>query len=287
MAKNNRRGYLSSIRNKFTNAVRRIGGKLIDNFSNSFPVISYQEIVDKALYVLFGNWNNDFITEIEPDVRDYTQGIYRRYRYDKGIFSNVDLPIAQVSFTLSDIRAIEYFRQSDMFYLGRFITDDDTIRRVTEFIRNEYLENGSPIGKSPEQISKFREAFEGVLEGEDWKIRRIIDTTVSRMRVTANLHYMKQAGVNEFEVLEVMDELTCPYCRAMNGKIFGVDEVYSKVENMNFESGASVKREFPFITSVFNNADRLDGLTSQQLFNMNITVPPYHPHCRGTLSAVL
>lgn len=278
--------YIADIVKKYKSAVSKVVSKIAKNFAETLPEDTYQEVVDKVLYIIYNNWESSFIEKIGPTVEKWTSFLYKKYRKDSSVLSGLE-KIPKVSYSLSDYRAIEFFKDSDNFYLGRFITDDSTTRKITEYIKKEYLENGGEIGRSEKMIEKFKENFAGVLDGEDWKIRRVIDTTVSRMRVTGALHYMTQADVTEYEIVEVMDGHTCPYCTQMNGKRFSVADSYSKVENLSFGDGSILKERFPFITSVFKKPEDMGGLNSKELSARGVSMPPYHPSCRGTIVAVL
>lgn len=278
--------YISEITTKYKNAVRKVLTKIVQNFKDTLPESTYQEVVDKVLYVIYSNWEAEFINKINSTVQKWTKFLYKKYRKDSSIFGDME-NIPKVSYSLSDYRAIEFFKDSDTFYLGRFITDESTTRKITEYIKKEYLENGGEIGRSQEMLDKFKENFGDVLDGEDWKIRRVLDTTVSRMRVTGALHYMEQAEVTEYEIVEVMDSHTCEFCKHMNGKRFSVADSYSKVENLDFGDGSILREQFPFVTSVFKKAEDMDGLSAKELAAKGISMPPYHPSCRGTIVAVL
>lgn len=280
-----RNNYIKAINKLYVKAVKRIVKRIANNFANTLPEASYQEVVDKVLYVIYLNWDKEFVNEITPSVNKYVNSIYRKYRKDKKPLKGLK-KIPKPDFNLSDIRALKYFSDNDNFYLGRFITDDSTTRKITEYIKETYLENGGEIGRSKEYLNKFKNEFAEVLIGEDWKIRRVLDTTVSRMRNIANINYMQQAEVTEYEIVEVMDNRTCGYCQVMNGKKFSVQEQYNRTKNLEFK-GDEVKQEFPFITSVFRSPADLKELTAKQLSNVKITAPPYHPACRGRIIAVL
>lgn len=276
--------YIAAITKQYKKSIRIILDKIAYNFASTLPEATYQEVVDKVLYIMYRNWKGDYIDKIAPTVDKWTQHLYRRYRSDKGVLGAMVKP-PKVNYSLSDFRAMAYFKDSDNFYLGRFITDQSTTKKITQYIKKEYLEQGGEIGRSPEMIQKFKDNFGDVLDGEDWKIRRVIDTTVSRMRTTGAVHYMVQAGVEEYEVVEAMDSLTCGYCSEMNGKTFSISRTYERVENLDFGDGSGMRNEFPFATSVFKNPEDMQGMTPLELQQAGLDMPPYHPACRGTIVA--
>ena len=111
------------------------------------------------------------------------------------------------------------------------------------------------------------------------QIRRIVDTGVTRARAFAHVRQMAEAGVAELEVVEVMDRITCPYCREMDGKVVSVARVDTFVE----EALASSPQEFE---ERFLHPPDLGDFRStpmEQLVSQGRGIPPFHPYCRGRI----
>jgi SPP1 gp7 family putative phage head morphogenesis protein len=219
--------------------------------------------------------------------------MYEYYRKDDSIFpkpqttensSFASFPPKAV-LDLADKRAIEWLQNHDITFLSKFITDADTIKRVTDFINKFYLEQGEAIGDNEKVLNEFIKAFSEVLDLERWKIRRILDTSVNKVRSYANVNYMSQANVAEFKVVEVMDRITCPHCKAMNNRVFSVSITKDKIEKVVKSEMTEIGTLSPFATSI--PIVDLEKMTDKELQAKGIDATPFHPSCRGTLVAVL
>ena len=269
---------------KYQNAIKASAANVVFTLANTLPEAGVQEIVDKVLYTTFLGWDKEFLQKIKPQVQKWTAKLYKEFRTDKAIFGDAN-NIPSAKFSLPDTRAMEFYAQADNFYLGKFITDPDTKKKVADFIADEYLKGGGAIGRDSASLQKFKEAFTDVLAGEDWKIRRIVDTSVNRMRSSGSVQYMRQAGVETFKIVGVMDRLTCPYCESMHGRHFSVTKFAEKVDTLSF-SPDSLPDQFPFITGMYA-AEDLDSVSIEELESKGIGLPPFHPHCRDSIVAVL
>ena len=190
-------------------------------------------------------------------------------------------------FGVLDTRVIDYYKNSDSLYLGKFITDEDTQKRLVEFIKSEYLAKNLPIGKDVKSagMQLFRDKFEGLLEGEEWKMSRIISTTVNTMRNTAAVMYMSDASVERFEIRGINDSLQCAWCGELQGKQFTVAKAVENINSLVSSSPTNVASVKPFITSEYT-PEELRGLTQETLDTMGLVVPA-HCNCRDTIIAVI
>ena len=277
--------YEAAVQRQYKQFTKKAADDLVKSLVASFPEADVQRVVDKALYIVFRNFKSDFATKIKGTISKYVNDIYKGYRADKTPLRSIP-SIPAPTFGMPDHRAVQFFQTSDNFYLGKFITDDDTKKRITEYIKKEYIEQGASIGKSPTEINAFKMAFNGVLNGEDWKIRRVIDTTVNRMRNVGAVQYMRQAGVTTFEVIGAMDNVTCSYCEAMQGQQFDVEAAAGKYDALSFSTD-TLPDQFPFLTAIGKDADAIGKMSSDELQAAGIDLPPYHPACRDSIIAVL
>src|SRR5690606_6364044 len=142
------------------------------------------QVRDVIIYNIYKNWGDSFTRPQKSVVDKFIKTLYRSLRKDKSLLTGV-ANIPEGTFSALDLRAIEYFRRSDSMYLGKFITDPDLKKKITSYIKENYLEGTIPIGRNAEGIAKFKKEFGDLLQGQDWKIRMIIDTTVNKMRNTA------------------------------------------------------------------------------------------------------
>jgi len=128
-------------------------------------------------------------------------------------------------------------------------------------------------------LKQFANEFSDVLDLETYKIRRVIDTSVSKLKNFGAIRYMDQVGVENYEIVELMDQLTCDYCAHMNGMKFSVK---TSVSNMDAEINAgpeNVSTTSPFATSI--PIETFKNKSAEDLQAENIDTPPFHCHCRG------
>lgn len=247
-----------------------------------------QQIV---LFHLYSQAEN-FRKEMEGVAEDNVFDIYDHYRRDKSIFKGAgsnskaqfaDGDIPDAVFGLLDYRAIEYLHSQDAVYLGKFITDTDTRERITRWMNVNYLAENSPVGKSGQVIDDFINDFRDTVDLERWKARRIIETSVNKIRNYANVNYIDQANVTNYEIVEVLDDRTCRHCRHMNGMTFEVKKTVSKIKAVIDGGHEAAQQLSPFATTI--QVDDFEQLTASDLQARGVDAPSYHPHCRGRVIA--
>lgn len=258
-------------------------------FENLGENPTLQTVIDNVIFNLLQNWDRDFIRPQDKITGQSVNFIYRSFRADDSIFGKDFGDVAKSVFSIIDQRVIDYFKDSDSYYLGKFITDPDTIKRISRFIDEQHIGENLPIGsnKDPKSLEAFRESFKGVLINEDWKITRILATTVNRLRNQAAVNYLNQAEVEEFEIRGINDRLQCPFCKAMQGRRFKVSTTVQRIEENAKSDPRIVGIDSPFISTVYPNVEDVEEASNEQLQSDRIDLPPYHPHCRDRIIAVL
>lgn len=278
--------YNTQTRRQYKRAIKNSTTQIANELSKLPKNASLEQVVDRVLFVLFKNWGDNFSKKQKGIIETYVNRIYRKFRNDKSIFPGNEEDVKDAVFGKADTRTMEYFRRSDQLYLGRFITDADTKKKILAFIKDEYINNNTPIGNNKDAIAKFKAKFNTVLNAEDHKVRRVIDTTVNYMRNAASVNYMQQVGVEQFQIIEVNDQKTCDWCRNMNNRTFSVSKASKKLEEFANTAPEDVKSRSKFIVSAYS-PDELADLDDTQLQSNGFSTPPYHPHCRGTVVAII
>jgi len=262
-------------------------------------------VINATLTGLLISWDSFFITPMSASVEKNLDSIYDFYRKDERPFVEADgfsavpgksqkvfnktkgrfFDIPEPVFDLLDVRALEFLESMDILWLGKFITDQDTQRRITQFITNEVIGESLSIGNKGQAIERFTEKFINFVSLERWKIRRIVETTANRARNTGNVLYMNQAKVQSYEVVEVADQLTCPWCLHMHGKVFQIAPTVEKIQELAAQDFENLPQIAPFATST--PIDQFTKFSAVELQSMGYDVPSYHPHCRGRVVANL
>jgi SPP1 gp7 family putative phage head morphogenesis protein len=245
------------------------------------------QVTAAILFGLIKSWDNSFANPVADIVDDNIIDIYYFYRADKNIFSNAPennktkqeyFVVPDAVFELLDYRAIEFLQTLDRVYLGKFITDPDTEARILKWIKERFESGNVPVGQDNPLIDEFVQEFGDVVRLESWKIRRIIETTTNSARNTANVNYMSQALIAEYQVVEVMDDKTCGWCRHMNGKTFSVRIAVEQQERLYRDGINMLPKYSPFATSM--KLDEFVKLDPKSIQNKGVRIPA-HPLCRG------
>ena len=278
--------YLIETKGRYSTAVEKAVKEIAISLAQLGEGATEKVVYDSIMYTLYKNWKVNFTIPQKKTVNKFVKNVYTYFRKDKSIFKNAD-GIPKGTFGTLDLRAIDYYKRVDNLYLGKFITDVDLKKKVTQYLKDEYLDGDLPIGNNKEAIAKFKSKFGNVLEEQEWKLSRIVNTTVNKMRNTASVSYMQEADVEQFEIVEVGDRLSCPYCIALNGKIFSVTKEVTRLKETVNSDPEYVGVDAPFVTSIFKKAEDMEGLTSDELQDKGIGLPPQHANCRGTIIAVL
>ena len=155
---------------------------------------------------------------------------------------------------------------------------------VVDYIRTAYLENGAAIGNSPKELQAFMDALGEQLDLEKWRVRAIIDTTVSKARVYGQLNGMRQAGVKSFEVAGPNDSLTCDYCKEMLGRRFDLAVELTRLEEVISAGPEAMQMVKPFLKGRMQ-IEALQDASDDEVQALGFACPPYHPQCRHRLVA--
>lgn len=279
--------YIKTIRNLFTKAVKKVVGFAVGEIKKiNVKKMSEDKFVNTCLTSIYGNWEDEFLEKIKTKTESKNKKMYNYFRNDTSIFPKKEKEQSQsfsnppnVVLDITDTRTINFMIEHDNLYLGQFITDTDTRRRINSFIREFYIEQGENIGENEKVLNEFRNRFTETILLESWKIERILNTAVNKIRTFANINYMHQANVKKYKVVEVMDRITCPHCKAMDGRVFEVKLAREKIENIIVGSVENSISLSPFATTI--DASVLENMSDKELQSQNIDTTPFHPNCRG------
>ncbi len=276
-------GYDKAAKERYLKTVKKVTRLTAEGLKSLPEGATQSQVTDTIMYHIMKTFGSDFVIDIKPVVNKFVREAYQTYRKDQRPFGKTEKKIPVGTLDLRDIRAIEYYKKSDNLYLGKFITDEDTIKRVNQWISQKYQEGDIPIGRNSQGIDMFKKQFGDTLIMEDFKIRRIVDTTMNRIRNNAAVSYMHQAGVTSFEIVGISDNLQCDFCANLQGKKFKIDNELSKIDSIIESAPENVTLVSPFVTSLGMSPAEVKKTSTNDLQNMGIGAPPFHPHCRDTI----
>jgi hypothetical protein len=199
-------------------------------------------------------------------ITEAVAGVYQAYKAAPGL---------EIIFGGADIRAINFLGNLDHFYLSKFIENPDAKAALMDFLKTRYLEGGEGLFGTgdPKILMEMKNLLsQHLTDLEGYQINRIVDTGVVKIRNWAHISQLSEAGIAEIEIIEPTQE--CPFCAMMNGKIIQVNVAY---KNMVAQANMSPEEYQNFLE---DNPPSLDGIEDYVDQGM---LPPYHPHCRGTI----
>ena len=216
--------------------------------------------------------------------RPVVEAIYERYKLDslgwpKGVsfdFSGTDLLFAD---TLGEI---------DTVYMSKYIENERAASSVKRFLRDWYGENhGDIFGKrtKAETIADFRRLLGKNLEHvHDWQVRRIINTSVARVRGYAEVKQMHDMLVEEMQWhANSAERVMCGVCKRLHGTVVRVERVYTHaVKEMELGPDTYIKslknraKVHPLTADVL---ERLSNEAKAKYFETYGWQIPVHPNC--------
>lgn len=206
--------------------------------------------------------------------------IYRHYRIRDQLISGKRIPI---KLTLPDKRAISFLESLDDFHISKYVRNDGARKRVLNFLKTEHLEGRTA------KINSFAKAFRNELgELSKSQVRRIVDTSVSRLRNWGHIRQMAEGRTGVAEVSEVMDSITCDLCRAMDGEFFRVSHADHKIGELSELSPDDYQKrvyddapwEYKYDPVAYAERHSIEDFIENDMVG-----PPFHAHCRGRLIA--
>jgi hypothetical protein len=108
---------------------------------------------------------------------------------------------------------------------------------------------------------------------------------LSAFGYTAEAQYL---GVTQYQIDEQLDGRTCPVCEYMNGKVFDVSDARGFLDTVVRTQDADELRLLqPWPSQSKAALATMKDMSSDELVMSGWHVPPFHPHCRGLLSAAV
>jgi SPP1 gp7 family putative phage head morphogenesis protein len=242
---------------------------------------SLEEMKLEGLKILNTVYNDSFKTEWNNAI---INSIYDNYRANKesmiGHIPKELLTRTSFSFDIIDEQTKNYFATLDRLYFEKSIKDKASLEAYFNLIE-KYHVSGTVVLEDLRVLAEFRQAVKEFANEQDWKLIRIIKTTVNRIRNNATLRAMNEAGAKTYIIQEVMDKKTCKYCRKMDGKEFPINVALDKI-NKEFTAYSleDLSETNSFINKVYQNPEDIPSDVAS-LMSAGIIKPPFHNSCRG------
>jgi hypothetical protein len=142
-----------------------------------------------------------------------------------------------VTFTFGgpDKAAMDFYSRLDRFYFSSFLDNNDFGSQINEYM-TKFLERGELThdGWTDAAVKEFKRLFGSALSGDiETHMRRIINTSTSRIRNYAHVKQLFDADFLYMEIVAVLDMALCSVCSAMNGKRIPVAKAYKAVKSFS------------------------------------------------------
>jgi len=183
-----------------------------------------------------------------------------------------DNPPVRTRLDLPDRRAQDFLSQLDEVFFSDYVQNEPFKTELKDFLKNEVLEKG--FVATDEVLKNFGNAW---ADSKDIQVRRIIDTSVSRVRNFAHIRQMKSANIAELEIMEILDRITCGFCREMDGRIVSIDTAHKIIDSALSMSAEQFQARY--LTPAPTEQEAM-GLSMEELI-ADGRLPPFHPLCRG------
>ena len=192
----------------------------------------------------------------------------------------------EVPLQATDFEAIDFFEDFTDFYLGKFIKDESSQKRLFAVVKSFFEQNRE---WTDADYFALRETLSGVLiEGAgEWRLKPAINTALHNMRTIATIFAFQQKGIAKFKIKGVNDNRQCAFCSAMQDKTFETAKAYEYTLEALRKGRNYFVKAFPFINSTALNADAIKEASSDQLLKMGLFKPPFHPNCRDKIVEVI
>lgn len=249
--------------------------------SNFGDFIDENHFAERAYNFLLERYPDAFKSvKAQAAVKKDVKRIYEIYRLkDSAAFSKV--PDTVFTITSVDKQTMAFVDKLDQFYLSKFISNSNIESSVHSFLKEQFLEKGEGLfGRGTGKVlTEFQNLLhEKLIHIEDYAAKRIINTSVQRMRNWANIGQLNEAGFTYAEIFNPSPE--AEICIYMNGKIIPMGAAYSAVQKLSSMQPEEYEAGLKPITPALIQDKGIEQATAD-----GEGFPPYHPNCHTRLIA--
>jgi len=179
------------------------------------------------------------------------------------------------------IDAVEAAVAADRFKQDEIDVAPETpagLRRALQSIAEPSPESRPPIVASPRDFATRlnRAVARGGIQGTGIGA----NLSTSRLIQFGALAQAEAQGEQSYQITEILDDRTCPFCRGMHGKVFEVAPAQDRLFRQLRETDPlALKSAFPFPSTNQAAIAAFSRLSNDQLRELGHDTPPYHPWC--------
>lgn len=181
-----------------------------------------------------------------------------------------DITGTKTSFNLKDNRALSALMKQNVSSVGKMY--DKILGPKVKTTAKLVLEEG--LSKK-EAGQLFQRLFDKSGKQTDAYWKNFANNVVTRARSMGQVEGYVEAGATRYRIVAIIDDITSPICRKMNGKVFTVDRA---VQQRNRLSEADTPEDLVTVDR-WRKVEDIEGLAAEQM-PPEMLLPPYHYGCR-------
>jgi len=303
----------------------------VDLFSNKINLIVkkyhsediFKKQINKPIYNLLTfikeNKKEDIINQV-PNQLSLFNNIYNKLSVDSiksyiaktidsfiknapKVFGDIYKLTYKMNYTEDDKRTASYLSKLFIDQSGILTTSPLGANTMKDIIRITYNDVKEGVKDKKEIYNNIITSYPSIVERGLTKNASVLsDLVITNARSYSALAAMRDSGIEEYEIVAILDDRTSEICQFLNGKKLSVKKGLAVFTEHKFYNLSLLKLYRPWgeVKKVnnkdqiyFNNIivgskaeDELDFKEEKDLTTTDITSPPYHPHCRSKIVPV-
>jgi SPP1 gp7 family putative phage head morphogenesis protein len=186
---------------------------------------------------------------------------------------------AKVDLSMVDQSTLEWLAKDANYW---YTTGDDVLYTGYGDKISKIISASTEIGYGRMEVAELlKKAFPEVLDSGYRYFDVVSSAGMVRSSSCGAVRQFEEAGIHEYEWFAMGDDRMCPTCGALNGKIFQVQNAASKVNSMMMATSPDAVKEI----MPWKSFSAIDGLDSEELEAIGVSMPPVHGRCRCVLNA--
>jgi len=267
------RSFLTTVQEGWLEASRK-GVKAAVEYLNAVNTMMSHEDVIAILSILRG----EAATKLADGLRSDLLNLFDR-SYKNGKTISIATTGIEATFNLIDERAVDWLTEHHTYWVGSFF--DKQLSGSIATTVTEGMNQGLGRKEIGNLLENFFEDYPGAPVKPSAYWRGLAANAMNRSRNFGLIGGYLEVGIQQLEIVAVMDERTSAFCIEMNGKIISVNRAANQRQQMmNTTNPEDVKRITPWLP-----VNEIQNLSISQIMDKGVVLPPYHFNCRTTVVA--